>query len=471
MAATPQIQDGRERLASAAETIAARLVPDPGQRCEQLGEIFLACEAAARSNPEAYRKALAAGELESFLMEEVKGQLRGERSQSFRGGWLGTYVDEGGRPVEAADGDDSTDREALELSARALKRALSMARAEGNDTLLRNLGWYQQRMAHRSYDAIAKSEGRVPATVRTGVARARKFVLRVVHELRHAQPAPLSGESPAELEPLRQLWFQQDLEQLARELEATRDENRSNPHWLNLAALLAADRGERAEAVRLYEQALVFGDAPSVRGRLLNNLGNLYDDHDCPLEAREHWLRAHQLVPFAPAPLLNLLAGASRAQDYASAQHYVAQLADLLNSGRLSSGERAYLARRLRENPKFAWLRDTDAWSQGPARWIRAEHASSGGLRSGAVATLGAVLLGLALLWPGSASAHVNSWVDARIVQADDGTWLVTRAKRGGDSMGKPARRFEPVDFVAGDSMGNKPRRPGGNPPRRDDSS
>ena len=347
-----------------------------------------------------------------------------------------------------------------------------MARAEGNETLQRNLGWYQQRLAHRSYDAIAKSEGRVPATVRTGVARARKFVLRVVHELRHAQPAPLSGESPAELEPLRQLWFQQDLDALARELEATRAENRNNPHWLNLAALLAADRGQRAEAVRLYEHALVYADAPSVRGRLLNNVGNLYDDHDCPEEAREHWLRAHQLVPFAPAPLLNLLGAGSRAKDYASAQHYVAELADLLNSGRLSSGERAYLTRRLRENPRFGWLRDTDVWSQGPARWIRAERESaSGSLRSAAVATLGAVLLGLALLWPGDASAHASAVTGARVVQADDGPWRVTRGRSGGDSMGKPARRFEPVDFVAGDSMGNKPRRPGGPPPRRDDSS
>ena len=53
--------------------------------------------------------------------------------------------------------------------------------------------------------------------MRTGVARAQKFLLRIVHELQHAQPAPLNGEAPRELEPLRRLWYEQDLESLARE--------------------------------------------------------------------------------------------------------------------------------------------------------------------------------------------------------------------------------------------------------------
>ena len=456
----PEIRGAENELASAAEAVTAQLVRDPGQRAERLGEIFLACEEVARQQPAAFRTALGAGQVASFLVPEVRQRLNGERGQTFRGGWLGTYIDPNGRAIESEE-PDTTDTEALDLSARALQRALSIAETEENQTLLRNLRWYQARLAHKSYDAIARAEGKVAATVRTGVARARKFVLRVVHELQHAQPAPLSGEAPPELEPLRQLWFAQDIATLAQELERAREGNEDNPHWLNLAGLVAADRGQRGEAARFYERALVAADAPSVRGRVLNNLGNLFDDHDCAEEARQYWLRAHQLVPEAPAPLLNLLGSASQAKDYASAQHYIAELANLLNSGRLHDGERIYVSRRLAENPKLTWLRDTDAWSAGPARWIRAQRNPSRARRSAAAGVALGLLLGLlTLLWPGDVWARANQAGPPAAVPAVGGVpvaWVEAksgRGGRGGDSMGSPKGGFAPLPVFAGDTMG-----------------
>ena len=466
-------ESGSEMLSDAAQAVAARLVQDPERRRERLGEIFLACQEVAEQAPDAFLRAQHAGTLETFLVTSVRDRLIRSDRQTFSGGWLGVYVDESGRALESSE-EDNTDPEALETSRRALARAISLAQAEGNETLLRNLSWYEQRLSHRSYDAIAQAEGRVTATVRTGVARARKFVLRVVHELRHGQPAPLSGEAPLEVEPLRQLWFQQKLDELAAELERTREGNQDNPHWLNLAGLLAADRGQRAEAVSHYEHALVHADAPSVRGRVLNNFGNLYDDHGCREEARSCWLRAHQLAPHAPAPLLNLLASASRDEDYPSAQHYVAELADLLNSGRLTAGERSYLQRRLRENPKLAWLRETDLWSQGPARWLRGNGRAqqTRTLRCAVLAVFGGLALGVALLWPLPATAAVTPRPTAiTAVSAELPSWLVAKRRGGGDSMGKPARRFETLDLIAGDSMGRKGSRPGGGrPPKKSGS-
>ena len=210
----------RDQLAGAAQGIAARLVGDPQQRAESLGEIFLACEQTVREHPEECREALEVGTLESFLLPCVRASLRRENPARPRGGWRGTFMGADGRPIEPDEAGDpgNLDRDALELSERALHRAISIATSEGHETLIRNLRWYQERLAHKSYDAIAGADGRIPATVRTGVARARKFVLRAVHELRNAQPAPLSGEAPAELEPLRQLWVDQELDVLAREL-------------------------------------------------------------------------------------------------------------------------------------------------------------------------------------------------------------------------------------------------------------
>ena len=327
---------------------------------------------------------------------------------------------------------------ARDLEALAFQRARAIAHAESNETLARNLRWYGARQEHTSHAAIARAEGRPQATIRTGVARARKFVLRVAHDLRYAQPAPLSGEAPAAIEALRQQWLGQDLEALAEGLERTRGALCEDPHWLNLAGLLAADRGRAGEAARHYERALVHADAPGVRARVLNNLANLVDPHD-PDEARGYWLRARALLPDAPTPLLNLLASASHARDYTATQHYLGELAALLRSARLSLDERSYVQRRLREHPKLEWLRETDAWRQGPARWLQPRRQrASGRALSGALA----LLLALALQYAAPAPAHDAAALEVAAspaAHAGAGT-PNAGARKGGDSMGGPHR-------------------------------
>jgi tetratricopeptide (TPR) repeat protein len=444
---------GPELLGRIAEDVARRLLPDGRDAGEHLGDVFLACERVARRDPGGWQRAQADGRLAEFLLPQVRGELERDAPEQLRGGWLGTYVGPDGRDLDAAE--PTADAAALELARRALARALSHARAQRNQTLQRYLRWYELRLAHRSYAAIARREGRPSATIRTGVARARRVILRMVHELQHDQPAPLSGDAPAEIEPLRDLWVNQQLDALERGLERTRERFADDPHWLNLAGLLRADRGERSQALELYERALVFADAPSVRARVLNNLGNLYEDLDRADDAHESWLRAHQLLPEAPAPLLNLLADASQRRDYASAQLYVSELGERLSADAYSAPDRAYVLRRLAENPKLAWLRDTDAWRVGPARWLRSAHRGRA-LRE----TTGALLLALALLLPDVAFARTRPPAEAprpslEAVQAGD----------GGDSMGSPPRgkgrgaleiRF-PSQLAGGDSMGIAP--------------
>lgn len=452
-----------DRLAGAARSIAQSLMRDPERRAQHLGEIFLACEAVASERPREFDEALRRDALEPFLLPLVRDSLSDDSAaRDPKGGWFGTYVGADAREI-SNEHEDTTDPDALDLSRRALERALTLAREQDNRTLLRNLRWYRERLAHRSYESIAKSEGRVPATVRTGVARARKEVLRIVHELQHAQPAPLSGDAPPELEHLRQLWVRQELDALEQELEARREEFGLDPHWLNVAALFAADRGRKAQAAELYERGLVYADAPDVRGRLLNNLGNLAEDCGREDEARACWLRAHQLVPFAPAPLMNLLVAASSTRDYPSAQHYLAELGELLSSGRLNDEELGYVRRRLREHPRLGWLRDTDAWRVGPARWLRAWERAGAALAR-AVLLVAAAALAL-LLQPAVAIAATASQQSLpRVLQYPEPTpepWLEV-AKKGGDSMGKPRKRFEEPLLLAGDSMGRSGGKPRG---------
>lgn len=453
-------RDRLDRLAGAARAIAGSLLRDPARRAAHLGEIFLACEQVAADRPEEFDQALERDALEPFLLPHVRQTLSREDADTPRGGWLGTYLGPDARSIEDGHA-DTTDPDALELSRRALERAFATARAQGSRTALRNLGWYRERLAHKSYESIARAEGRVPATVRTGVARARKLVLRVVHELQHAQPAPLSGDAPAELGPLRQLWVRQELDALSAELERTRAGFSDDPHWLNVAALYAADRGRRQEAAELYERGLVYADAPDVRGRLLNNQGNLAEDCGREDEARACWLRAHQLVPFAPAPLMNLLVAASSAQDYPSAQHYLAELGDLLSSGRLDDDERSYVRRRLAEHPRLGWLRDTDAWRFGPARWLRSwGRTGARAARALAIVTASAFAL---LAQPALALASAPPVLSVARAVSTPGLEL-SDVKKGGDSMGKPRKRFETPWRLAGDSMGRsggKPRSKG----------
>jgi tetratricopeptide (TPR) repeat protein len=455
--------DRAEALASAAQLLAARLMPRAAERAERLGEIFLACEKISREEPEAFERALHGDGLAQFLLPRVRRCLTAERSGRLRGGWLGTYVGPDGRPLDGATNgvqllaEASTpadvDPAQLELGQRALARALSQARAAGHSVLLRNLRWYEQRLARQSYAAIARAEGKPATTIRTGVARARRCVLRAVHELQHAQPAPLNGEAPAEIEPLRQLWVAQDLDALEAGLARTQLEFGDNPHWLNLAALLHADRGEHARALALYERALLFADGAALRARILNNVGNLREDLGRAGEARHYWLRAHQLLPEAPAPLLNLLAAAALRQDYASAQLYLAELGERLSGGHYAEEDRQYVLRRLAEQPRLAWLRQTEAWRKGPARWLRAARR--------AIATAVAVALGL--LAPALAAArtpdrasppagarapapalsithHALTSAHHALTSARDALTLA-HSGRGGDSMGTPRER------------------------------
>lgn len=424
--------------------VVQRLLGELGNGAAVQGELaggaLLACERVARERPSEFRQALERGELDALLRPAVRDSVRREqgvhreRGQSFGAAW-GTFVGPDGRALED-EAEDNTDLEALELGQRALKRAFSLAAAEGNDTMTRNLGWYAQRLSHRTYESIARGARRPPATVRTGVARAKKFVLRVVHELQSAQPAPLRGDAPDEIEPLRRLWAEQDLDALARELERTRGRHGDDPHWLNLAGLLASDRRRRDEAAKLYRRGLVFADAPNVRGRLLNNLGNLAEDGGDLEEAQRCWQRAHQVLPSAPAPLLNLLAAASQAQNYAAAQHFISELSDLLNSGKLSEEERGYLSRRLRQHPKLAWLRETEAWRLGPARWIRGRRRAALARRAHGAALL---LAGLVLGFLAAFATGVAGSLD--LAKADSAAERVLVA---GDSMGKSTSGGEP---------------------------
>jgi tetratricopeptide (TPR) repeat protein len=447
---------GPELLGRIAQDVAQRLWPGGVDRAEHLGDVFLACERVARRDPAGWQRALADGTLADFLAPQVRGELESDAPERLRGGWLGTYVGADGRDLDGAE--PTADAAALELGRRALQRARSRALSDKNETLQRYLRWYELRLAHKSYAAIARREGRPSATIRTGVARARRLILRMVHELKHDQPAPLSGDAPAEIEPLRDLWVRQQLDGLERGLEQTRARFADDPHWLNLAGLLRADRGERERALELYERALVFADAPSVRARVLNNLGNLYEDLDRTADADESWLRAHQLLPEAPAPLLNLLASASLRRDYASAQLYVSELGERLSSAIYSAPDRAYVLRRLGENPKLAWLRDTDAWRLGPARWLRSAR------RGRALRETNPVLALIAsLLMPALAFAHADRPDEPPRPALES----IRSAEKGGDSMGSPPRGrgrgslVAPRVLAGGDTMGLQPRKGG----------
>ena len=447
-----------ELFYSTIQRLLAELDLSRERREEMLGEAFLACERLAREKPSELHQALEAGRLDRFLTGAVRQSLRPERPESFGGGWMGTFVGPDGRAIED-EWSETPDLNAVATSQKAFNKALSIATSEGDRTMERNLRWYWLRLSHRTYDAIAAEAGSPPATVRTGVARARKRVLRIAHELQEAQPAPLNGESPPEVAPLRRLWEKQDLDALAKGLEKTRGEFGCNPHWLNLAALLTADRGDRLEATRLYEQALVSADAPDIRGRILNNLGNLAEDEGLEQEAVQFWLRAHQLVPQAPTPLLNLLASAAGRRSYPSAQHYLSKVGDLLRSGKLGNEEGEYVRRRLAENPKLRWLRQTEAWRVGAARWIRAGTLPDRARRPRAVAQAVGILIAALLLGAGPAGASSQPALDRSLsavyepgaprLVGTSGTRPESRELRaGGDSMprtgGDPPRPPRP---------------------------
>src|SRR5262245_22624073 len=96
-AGRPQLPMSMEELAG---QIASRIAPHPGERREILGEIFLECERLASEEPAALTRAARRGDLVEWCTQEVRKSLAEQRSETFRGGWVGTYIGADGREVE-----------------------------------------------------------------------------------------------------------------------------------------------------------------------------------------------------------------------------------------------------------------------------------------------------------------------------------------------------------------------------------
>jgi tetratricopeptide (TPR) repeat protein len=308
--------------------------------------------------------------LEHAVRAAVDAVNREQRRAGSKSGAFGTQIDAQLRDLPV----DGTSRDARlldqgELWERALERA--------TPTMRRNLAWWRRRRISGDLFATIAEEhdGDVAeSTVRGGVARAERFLRRVMDELR-SQPWQRGS---IEHEAVHEAFKARDHERLFAELERLRPYER-DAHLLNYEGVAHMWREDLDEARAVLREALVWADRPGLRCNVTNNLGNVEEEAGAWDEALYWYDRARALAPRSPTPLLNLLgvvckraAPELEIHDRARVLHYIDHITRLLSSRALSEDDRAYLLRRLRDNPDFAPARRNTCWKR-IHRWLQRE--------------------------------------------------------------------------------------------------
>lgn len=348
---------------------------------ETMGAAYELCSRAIASQADAYRRAADQGQLVGFFAgvaaRAQKTVDREVRSQ--------VLTDATGEGMGAAEGymDGQVGRsEKTEL----VREAWRLAHSQAKGRMVDYLAWYERRQRGETASGIAESLDMPAATVRTGIRRAKHKILELTNKLRYRRFARKPGQLPEALEPVVELYKKRDLIGMQAALDELAERFAECPHWNLLQGWLHKADESYEDAEFWMREALVFADVPSVRAKVLNSLGNVYDEMGEPERGRTCWRRAHRLDEDAPVPLLNLLANASERQDLADCQYYITQLSTLRGKGSLSEGEQTFVTSRLEDNPEFEWVRRTSPWRRGPARWIK--QAARGAATALAVALL-----------------------------------------------------------------------------------
>jgi tetratricopeptide (TPR) repeat protein len=381
---------------------------------EILGAAFERCETAIADDPDGYQRAHREGALANFFQRACGEARRGARRDEQRH----VLTDPSGEGLGGGEGyavgaDFSEDRR--EVAREAWRLAHSTATGKMTDYL----AWFERQRHGETSQAIAESLEVPSATVRTGLRRAKQRIVELINQLRNTQTGRRGSDLDPDLEPVVAVYKRGDLVAMRTALLALEAGHREDPHWCLLMAWYFKAREEAESAERWLKQALVHADEPRVRAKILNTLGNVLDARGQPEAARKAWLRAHELDPKAPVPLLNLLANASERHDLADCQYYLQALGDLRARHQLDADEDGFVLRRLAENPELAWVRRTDPWRRGPLRWLK---RLGGGLQQAAAAM--ALVLGLASApaFPGCAEggAHPGPLLESASVLSAD---------------------------------------------------
>jgi tetratricopeptide (TPR) repeat protein len=328
------------------------------------------------------RAAVARGELEAPerledldafvapLVKQAVGRVGFEqREATSKSGVFGVHLD-GALRFLHPDGEGSPVCE--DVDAKALwQRAFDRAPL----TMQRNLGWWQRRKVDLEAFADIAASGEEPvaeSTVRGGVAKAERFLRKVQDELR-GEPWQSGRVDYADVHAAYLARDEARLEQtLARRAPYERD-----AQLMNYEGILLLWRGRLEEARQVLRDALVYADGTTLRCLVTNNLGNVEEEAGAYEDALYWFDRARGLNPRAPTPLLNMLGVVCKRarpelqlQDHARLLHYVDCITKLLSSRGLPDEDRAYLLRRLAQNPDFQPARLTPAWKR-IRRWLR----------------------------------------------------------------------------------------------------
>lgn len=273
-------------------------------------------------------------------------------------GAFGTILNANLAPLTVASRASGDDDATLKLASEVLEHAMR----NSTEATRRNIeAWRMCEVDGSSPQEAATTLKMNVSQVSLARHRARQHIITATYELTHSCAAPAHGYSPADYEHVRAVWVAGDDAAMARELEAMKTERATCPHFLNWSGILMERLGDPQTALSLYHQAYFHAQDDETRGKVSHNIGCLHSsagEHD---DARSAWLKARSETPYSPAPAISLAIDACLnvpemappESQTVRIEKCLGELLKLVRSPRVSAGEKAYIAKKLRADERL----------------------------------------------------------------------------------------------------------------------
>ncbi|TNE52572.1 MAG: hypothetical protein EP343_00125 [Deltaproteobacteria bacterium] len=219
------------------------------------------------------------------------------------------------------------------------------------------------------YNELSEEFGIEPGTIRAGVHRVKKELIKLIHQIENHTFAPPHRDIPKDVLEARRLLEIGEFEEAQHKLNSMKETYQENPFFYKAQGDLASEQKLDHKAIGWYQKALAYADNPVLRSRICNNWAFTEDSLGNKKGAQRLWLRALRLDPDNYVPRFNLFCEDSLAQNMTGCKHHLDEFGKLLAAGKLSEEDQADFLASLRTEKELEWVRSIRSFRRTMGSW------------------------------------------------------------------------------------------------------